>query len=116
MMEGLGGPSNPAGGTLVIIRRLIVPLTMAAFAVQGAQANAQGAFPAPLPGAAAPASDPAFPPVDGRNPRPMLGAPVAAPQSSPFPSNGAAPVTGGFSQPGGAPAGPPPRAGLPGAR
>jgi hypothetical protein len=90
----------------VIIRRLIVPLTMAVFAVQGLQANAQGAFPAPLPGAAAPATDSAFPPVDGKNPRPMIGAP-AAPAA--FPSNGAAPVTGGFSQPGG-----PQQAGPPG--
>jgi len=76
----------------VIIRRLIVPLTMALFAVAGSQANAQGAFPAPLPGAAAPANDSAFPPVDGMNPRPMIGAPPA------FPSGGAPPVSGGFSQ------------------
>ena len=76
----------------MIIRHLIVPLTMALFAVQGSQAKAQGAFPAPLPGAAAPANDPAFPPVDGMHPRPMIGAPTA------FPSNGAPPVSGGFSQ------------------
>ena len=83
----------------MIIRRLIVPLTMALFAVAGSQASAQGAFPAPLPGAAAPANDSAFPPVDGMNPRPMIGAPTA------FPSNGAPPVSGGFSQ---APQGGPP--------
>src|SRR4051812_3390258 len=65
---------------------------MVLFAAQGSQANAQGAFPAPLPGAAAPANDSAFPPVDGMNPRPTIGAPTA------FPSNGAPAVSGGFSQ------------------
>jgi hypothetical protein len=84
------GPSDFAGGTALIIRRLIVPLAAAAFVIQGVQAQAQGAFPAPLPGAAAPSSSP-FPPVNGG------GAPSA------FPSNGAAPVGGGGF--GGAPPG-----------
>jgi hypothetical protein len=91
-----------------MIRRLIVPLTLAVatfhvsqiFTSQAfiSEALAQGAFPAPLPGRAAPpANDPAFPPVNGAAPATSFG---AAPAS--FPANGAAPV-GGF---GGAPAGP----------
>jgi hypothetical protein len=87
----------------VIIRRLIVPLTMAALAVYVMQARAQNAFPAPLPGAMAapdPAfppvnGDPAFPPVNGAAPTPAIG---RAPGG--FPSNGAPPVGAGFSQPG----------------
>jgi hypothetical protein len=43
-----------AGGTALIIRRLIVPLTVAAAIAQAGQAFAQGAFPALLPGQAAP--------------------------------------------------------------
>jgi hypothetical protein len=86
----------------VIIRRLIVPLTMAALAVYATQAHAQNAFPAPLPGRMAapdPAfppvnGDPAFPPVNGAAPTPAIG---RAPGG--FPSNGAPPVSGGFSQP-----------------
>jgi hypothetical protein len=95
------GPSNPAGGTLVIIRRLIVPLTIAAVcAVHAMEARAQGGFPAPLPGASAPpAADPAFPPVNGAA---MIGRPTSA-----FPSNGAPPVSGGFSPPAPQQAGPP---------
>jgi hypothetical protein len=91
-------------GTRLIIRRLIVPLTLAVLAVQATAACAQGAFPAPLPnsaaspfppvnGAAPPANDPAFPPVTGAAPRPMIGTPSA------FPSGGASPMSGGFSQP-----------------
>ena len=87
----------------MIIRRLIVPLTFAVFAVQATAACAQGAFPAPLPnaasspfppvnGAAPPANDPAFPPVNGSAPRPMIGTP------SGFPTGGAPPINGGFSQ------------------
>ena len=64
----------------MIIRRLIVPLTVAAFAVHAGQVFAQGAFPAPLPGQAAPNASP-FPPVNG------------APPSS-FPANGAPPFAG----------------------
>jgi hypothetical protein len=85
----------------VIIRRLIVPLTMAVFAMQAIEVHAQGAFPAPLPGAAAaPANASPFPPVNGA-PAAVVGAPSA------FPSNGAPPVSGGFSPPQQQQAGPP---------
>lgn len=70
------------------LRRLIAPLTVVILAILGGDALAQGAFPAPLPGQAGTASDPAFPPVNG-----------GAPAASPFPSGGAAPITGGFSAP-----------------
>ena len=70
-----------------MIRRLIVPLTVAIATFHAGQGFAQGAFPAPLPGrAAAAASDPAFPPVNGMAPTPSFG---AAPSS--FPATGAAP-------------------------
>ncbi|MEH2475331.1 hypothetical protein V1281_003491 [Nitrobacteraceae bacterium AZCC 2161] len=91
----------------MIIRRLIVPLTMAVFAMQAIEVHAQGAFPAPLPGAAAaPANASPFPPVNGApagaSPFPPVnGAPSA------FPSNGAPPVGGGFSPPQQQQAGPP---------
>jgi hypothetical protein len=65
----------------VIIRRLIVPLTVAVVTVHAGQAFAQGAFPAPLPGQAAPTNASPFPPVNG-----------AAPSS--FPAGGTAPITG----------------------
>jgi hypothetical protein len=74
----------------VNIRRLIVPLTIAAVTLHAGQAFAQGAFPAPLPGQAGQPNDPAFPPVNG-----------AAPSA--FPSNGAAPVTGSAFERGPAP-------------
>jgi hypothetical protein len=87
-----------AGGTPLIIRRLIVPLTVAALAACAVQANAQGAFPAPLPGQAASP----FPPVNGAAPAnaspfpPVNGAPAASlGQQSAFPANGAAPIAGG---------------------
>jgi hypothetical protein len=98
----------------LIIRRLIVPLTMAAIAACAVHANAQGAFPAPLPGqqaapangspfppvnGAAPRNDPAFPPVNGSAPAATFGQPAA------FPSNGAAPFGGGGAAPMGAPRG-----------
>jgi hypothetical protein len=98
-----------AGGTPLIIRRLIVPLTMAALAACAVQANAQGAFPAPLPGQAASPFPPVngatsannaspFPPVNGAAPATSFGQPSA------FPSNGAAPIAGGApTQPMGAP-------------
>src|ERR1700710_805583 len=98
-----------AGGTPLIIRRLIVPLTVAAaFAACAVQAHAQGAFPAPLPGqaaspfppvnGAAPANASPFPPVNGAAPAASLGQPTA------FPSNGAAPLAGAApTQPMGAP-------------
>jgi hypothetical protein len=97
------------GGTPLIVRRLIVPLTVAAaIAACAAQANAQGAFPAPLPGQAAspfpsvngatPANGSPFPPVNGAAPATSFG------QQSAFPSNGAAPIAGGApTQPMGAP-------------
>jgi hypothetical protein len=88
-----------AGGTALTIRRLIVPLTVAVFAVHAGQAVAQGAFPAPLPNQAAPlANDPAFPPVNGAAPSASMGAP-----SSSFPVNGAAPITGSSFERGPAP-------------
>jgi hypothetical protein len=71
-----------AGGTALIIRRLIVPLTVAVVSVHAGQTFAQGAFPAPLPGQAAPSDASPFPPVNG-----------AVPTSS-FPVHGAAPITG----------------------
>jgi hypothetical protein len=81
------------------LRRLIAPLTVVILATTGGDVLAQGAFPAPLPGQGqvGTANDPAFPPVNG-----------GAPAMSPFPSGGAAPITGGFSaapptQPGGGP-------------
>jgi hypothetical protein len=69
----------------LIIRRLIVPLTVAVVAVHAGQVFAQGAFPAPLPGQAAPSNASPFPPVNG--------AAAGAPSSS-FPVNGATPITG----------------------
>src|SRR5258708_34784460 len=90
IVEGLGDPSNPAGGTVVIIRHLIVPLTLAVFAVHAVEVRAQGAFPAPLPGALAPpGGDPGVPPVNGAAPAAVIVAPSA------FPPNGAPPVSGG---------------------
>jgi hypothetical protein len=76
-----------AGGTAVIIRRLIVSLIVAVVTVHAGHAFAQGAFPAPLPGPIK--NDPAFPPVNGAAPAASVGAP-----SSSFPVNGAAPITG----------------------
>jgi hypothetical protein len=84
-----------------------VPLTVAIIAVHATPTRAQqGAFPAPLPGAAAPANDPAFPPVNGGGradpafppanggaPPPMVGGSPGA-----F-SGGAAPISGGFAPP-----------------
>ena len=75
----------------LMIRRLIVPLTLAALSVQGGLALAQGAFPAPLPNQTV-RNDPAFPPVNGAAPAASIGGP---PPSSSFPVNGAAPVAGG---------------------
>jgi hypothetical protein len=71
------------------IRRLIVPLTVAVVAIHAGQVLAQGAFPAPLPGQAAPANDPAFPPVNGAAPSASIG---TAPSS--FPVTGAPPIAG----------------------
>jgi hypothetical protein len=84
----------------LIIRRLIVPLALAALTLSVGQAGAQGAFPAPLPGQQIQPNDSAFPPVNGA-PRAAVGAPPA----SPFPSAGASPFggSGGFQQPASAP-------------
>jgi hypothetical protein len=74
----------------LIIRHLILPLTVAVVVVHAGQVLAQGAFPAPLPGqAAAPANDPAFPPVNGAAPSASIG---NSPSS--FPVTGAPPLTG----------------------
>jgi hypothetical protein len=76
-----------------MIRRLIVPLTVAAVTIHAGQALAQGAFPAPLPSQAAPqVNDPAFPPVNGTASRASIGG--APPVPSAF-ERGAAPVSGG---------------------
>jgi hypothetical protein len=89
----------------LIIRRLIMPLTAAVVAVHAGQGLAQSPFPAPLPRQAAPASDPAFPPVNGSAPVASVG---AAPSS--FPVNGAAPLSGAAFQ---RPPAPPSQAGGP---
>jgi hypothetical protein len=74
----------------LIIRRLLLPLTVAVVFAHAGQGYAQSAFPAPLPGRAAPpVNDPAFPPVNGATPSASVG---NAPSS--FPVTGAAPVTG----------------------
>jgi hypothetical protein len=86
----------------LIIRRLLVPLTVAVVAFHAGDAVAQGAFPAPLPNQGVQPNDPAFPPVNGAAPSASVGT-----SSSAFPSAGGAPVMGG----GGAGFGPPPAAG-----
>lgn len=90
----------------MIIRRLIVPLTVALVTAHAGQGFAQGAFPAPLPGQAAPqaaASNASpFPPVNGA--APSAGAPASS-----FPVTGAAPFTGAaFERPPAPPQGGPP--------
>ena len=77
------------------IRRLIVPLAMALVIGQAGQGFAQGAFPAPLPGQAAPSNASPFPPVNGAPPASSPFPPVnGAPAASSFPATGAAPITG----------------------
>ena len=71
-----------------MIRHLMVPITAAMVTLGVAGADAQSAFPAPLPNQAASSSP--FPPVNGSAPTASVG---TAPQSS-FPVNGAAPVGG----------------------
>jgi hypothetical protein len=88
----------------LIIRRLIVPLTVAVVTCHAGQGFAQGAFPAPLPGQAAPTNASPFPPVNGAAPAAAVGAP------SPFPATGAAPITGSAFQ---RPPAPPAQAGGP---
>jgi hypothetical protein len=85
------------------IRRLIVPLCMALVIGHAGQGFAQGAFPAPLPGQAAPSNASPFPPVNG-------AAPATAVAPSPFPATGAAPITGSAFERGPAP---PSQAGAP---
>jgi hypothetical protein len=82
----------------LIIRRLIVPLTVALVTCHAGQGFAQGAFPAPLPGQAAPSNASPFPPVNGAAPSTAVG---AAPSS--FPATGAAPITGSAFERGPAP-------------
>lgn len=95
----------------MITHRLIISLAAVAFVAHAAEVRAQGAFPAPLPGQAAPAASP-FPPVNGSSsPFPPVngatGAPMAAPPPSPSAfSTGAPPIGGGGF--GGAPSGGPP--------
>jgi hypothetical protein len=83
----------------LIIRRLIVPLTVGVITIHAGHSFAQGAFPAPLPGQAAPSNASPFPPVNGAaSPFPPVNGAPAAPRSS-FPVTGAAPVTGtGFER------------------
>ena len=75
-----------------MIRRLIVPLAATIVAFHAGQAMAQGAFPAPLPGATGKVgtvNDPAFPPVNGAAPPPAFG---NAPAPASFPGAGPAPM------------------------
>jgi len=81
----------------LIIRRLIVPLTVALVTCHAGQGFAQGAFPAPLPGQAAPSNASPFPPVNGAAPAAAVGG------ASPFPATGAAPITGSAFERGPAP-------------
>jgi hypothetical protein len=91
--KALGDHQIPAGGTLVIVRRLIVPLIAAVFASHAIEARAQSALPGAL---AAPQGDSAFPPVNSAAPTPVIGGTQGA-----FPSSGAPPIgVGGFSQAG----------------
>jgi hypothetical protein len=86
-----------AGGIVLTARRSIAPLVVAVVALYAVQGFAQGAFPAPLPGQAAPTGVSPFPPVNGASPFPPVnGAPpvAVAPRSS-FPVTGAAPIGGG---------------------
>jgi hypothetical protein len=76
-----------AGGSILIIRRLILPLTVAVVTAQAGLALAQGAFPAPLPGQAAPPNASPFPPVNGAGQ-------AAQPAPGSFPAGGVAPITG----------------------
>lgn len=121
----------------MIVRHLIVPLTLAVFAIGATDALGQTPFPAPLPnGKTGTVNDPAFPPVRGsvgtpNDPAfpPVNGAPAqraAAPRHdsafppvngtasanigapAAFPSGGAAPLAGGgFVAPPTQQAGPP---------
>jgi hypothetical protein len=81
-----------------MIRQLIAPLVVAIVTFHAGQVLAQGAFPAPLPGKAGSANDPAFPPVNGAAPSGAFGSPPAsssafgnAPAAASFPGAGASP-------------------------
>ena len=81
-----------------MIRQLIAPFFVAVVICHAGQALAQGAFPAPLPGQAGSANDPAFPPVNGAAPSTAFAKPAAGPPSlgnAPMPSSsfGAAPAS-----------------------
>jgi len=80
----------------LIIRLLILPLTLAFVALHAVEADAQGAFPAPLPNSAkgqstAPsnAGSP-FPAVNGAAPSASVGAPAGGG----FPASGSTPLAG----------------------
>jgi hypothetical protein len=79
-----------------MIRRLIVPLTAAVVVFHAGPSFAQGAFPAPLPGQAAPSNASPFPPASGQAVQKNDPAfpPVNGAAPSAFPATGAAPVTG----------------------
>jgi hypothetical protein len=96
-----------AGETRFMIRRLMMPLTVAVVTLHAGHVLAQTPFPAPLPNQGAPANASPFPPVNGAAPV-QSAAPVSG--ASVF-DRGAAP-TGGMPAGGGmAPAGGPPQAG-----
>ena len=79
-----------------MIRRLIAPLTATVVVFHAGQVMAQGAFPAPLPGKAGTANDPAFPPVNGAAPATAFGrapAPSSFPGVPPSSFSGAAPAS-----------------------
>jgi hypothetical protein len=86
-----------AGGIVLAVRRSIAPLVVAVVAFHAVQGFAQGAFPAPLPGQAAPSGASPFPPVNGASPFPPVNgaSPVAGAPRSSFPVTGAAPIGGG---------------------
>src|SRR5437868_11655254 len=75
-----------------------MPLTVAVVTAHASQCLAQGAFPAPRPGQAAPRNTSPFPPVNGAAPTASVG---AAPSS--FPVQGVAPITGSAFERGPAP-------------
>jgi hypothetical protein len=92
----------------LIIRRLILPLTVAILTLHASEGFAQGAFPAPLPGQAAPSNAAPFPPVNAAAARPPANDPafpaVNGATPSAFPSSGAAPIAGSaFERPPGPP-------------
>jgi hypothetical protein len=91
----------------VTVLRLFTSLAVAGLILSAAEVRAQGAFPAPLPSQAAPASASPFPPVNSSSsPFP----PVNGAAASSFPAAGAAPVMGGGFGAGPPQGGPPPGA------